>query len=41
VERTTASLAAEGFGVLTEIDMQAKLKEKVGIDVSRYTILGA
>jgi uncharacterized protein (DUF302 family) len=41
VERTTAALKAEGFGVLTTIDMQQALKEKIGRDIPRYTILGA
>ena len=35
------ALSDEGFGVLTEIDMQAKLIEKVGEDVGPYKILGA
>lgn len=42
VERITASLKTEGFGVLTEIDVQATLKKKLDVDFGRpYTILGA
>ena len=41
VERVRETLKAEGFGVLTEIDIREKLKEKLGVDFKRYVILGA
>lgn len=41
VEATKAALKEQGFGVLTEIDMQQTMKEKRGIDFRPYIILGA
>jgi uncharacterized protein (DUF302 family) len=41
VERVRSELQAEGFGVLCAIDVQATLKEKLGIDGEPYAILGA
>lgn len=37
----TAELKKEGFGVLSEIDLQGKIKEKLDKDIPRYIILGA
>ncbi len=41
VERVTETLAGEGFGILTEIDVKATLKKKLDIDFRKYVILGA
>lgn len=41
IQRATESLKTEGFGVLTEIRIHDKLKEKLGVDFHKYIILGA
>ena len=41
IKITTEALKSEGFGVISEIRMHEKLKEKLNIDFKKYTILGA
>lgn len=40
-KRVEEELGGEGFGILTEIDVQKTLKKKLDVDFKRYTILGA
>ncbi len=40
-EQVREALKKEGFGILTEVDVREKMKEKLGLDMRKYIILGA
>ncbi len=41
IQLTTEALKSEGFGIISDIDIQAKLNEKLGVSFKKYRILGA
>ena len=41
IEKVSAALKTVGFGIVSEIKMHEKFKEKLGVDFKKYTILGA
>ena len=41
IDKVTEELKKEGFGIISEIDIQSKLKEKLGVEFRKYKILGA
>lgn len=41
ITKVTAALKEQGFGILTEIDVQATMKKKLDVDMDKYIILGA
>lgn len=41
IGKITEALKTEGFGVISDIDIQAKMQEKLGVDFKKYRILGA
>ena len=41
VQRATDALKSEGFGIISEINMHDKFKEKLGVEFKKYKILGA
>jgi uncharacterized protein (DUF302 family) len=41
IAKTTEALKKEGFGIVSQINMHEKFKEKLGVDFKKYTILGS